>query len=134
MIQLQSNLHYTQAKKKKKSQMKGFMFSEQNAEMVWTSVHIAKMELSGLREDEALSGVLLRAAGRAALLPASTQPAAIHSAVTLPNPPGILPILKRKKEICMGKKIDIKIHTKKKQIENTHLQKVINKSHKNPQA
>lgn len=110
------------------------MFSEQNAEMVWTSVHIAKMELSGLREDEALSGVLLRAAGRAALLPASTQPAAIHSAVTLPNPPGILPILKRKKEICMGKKIDIKIHTKKKQIENTHLQKVINKSHKNPQA
>lgn len=56
---------------------------------------LLKWEPPGLGEDEPLSGALLRAAGRAALLPASTQPAAIHSTVTLPSPPGILPILKR---------------------------------------
>lgn len=38
MIQLQFNHHDTQAEK-----MKGFMFSEQNAEIDWTSMHIAKM-------------------------------------------------------------------------------------------
>lgn len=77
-IQLQVHCHYTQ---EKPPQMMGFMFSEQNAEINCTSVHIAEMEPSGLGEDESLSGTLLRAAGRAALLPASTQPAAIHSSV-----------------------------------------------------
>lgn len=38
MIQLQFNHHDTQAEK-----MKGFMFSEQNAEIDWTSMHVAKM-------------------------------------------------------------------------------------------
>lgn len=78
---------------------------------------LLKWELSGLGEDEALSGALLRAAGRAALLRASTHPDAIHSTVTLPSPPGILPILKRKRDM-RGTKIKTcmyiqKIHTKK---------------------
>lgn len=60
---------------------------------------LLKWESCGLGEDESLSGALLVAAGRAALLPAATQPAAIHSAVTLPSPPGILPILKRKRDL-----------------------------------
>lgn len=66
---------------------------------------LLKWESSGLGEEESLSGALLRAAGRAALLPASTQPAAIHSTVTLPNH-WILPILKRKNGMHGVKKID----------------------------
>lgn len=74
----------------------GFMLSEQNAEIDWTSMHIATMGTTGLGEDESLSGALLRAAGRAALLPTSTQPAAIHSTATLPSPPDFANFEKKK--------------------------------------
>lgn len=97
---------------------------------------LLKWESSGLGEDELLSGALLRAAERAALLPASTQAAAIHSTVTLPSAPGILPILKRKRDMH-GTKIQISLSIyiyiyqknphQKKQMKNTHLQKVISK-------
>lgn len=72
--------------------MMGFMLSEQNAEIDWTSMHIATMGTTGLGEDESLSGALLRAAGRAT----STQPAAIHSTATLPSPPDFANFEKKK--------------------------------------
>lgn len=92
---------------------------------------LLKWESCGLGEDESLSGALLVAAGRAALLPA-----AIHSAVTLPSPPGILPILKRKRDlhgkIYNKKYIHIyikKIHTKKSRWKtHTYKKSYINQS------